>query len=177
MGVSAVAAVKRGEKLVIKRPPRKLGPRPDGKVRINKKMVREALRKSGGFVSYAARALKCDPSNVHKWMDRHPDLKSLHREIKDSHLDMAEVSLLKQVKKENTAATIFMLKCLGKDRGFVEQPNLNLHAHMDAGSGNWVDIMKRAISRGTFDTAGRVIDCTPIPPSEVKRLKSGKKAS
>lgn len=174
MGVSAYRDVKEGKKLVIKRPPPKLGPRPDGKRRLNKKLVRDALRKSGGFVSYAARSLGCDPSNVHKWMDRHPDLKSLHREIKDSHLDMAEVSLLKQVKEKNTAATIFMLKCLGKDRGFIEQPNINLHAHMDAGSGNWVDIMKRAIAKGSFDTSGKVIDCTVAEP---KRLKSGKASS
>jgi len=36
-------------------------------------------------------------------------------------IDFAETSLMNQIKEGNTAATIFILKCRGKKRGYVER--------------------------------------------------------
>ena len=82
-------------------------------------------------------------------------------------MDMAESSLLAQIGEKNTSATIFYLECQGKKRGYVRNPALNLHAHVDAGSGTWTDIMKRVAKEcgGEINAASaaepKIIDVAP----------------
>lgn len=125
-------------------------------------MIKEALRKSGGFVTYAARRLNVHPNTIWNHLKRYPDLQSEVSAIRESHLDLAESSLLSQISDKNTQATVFFLECQGKKRGYVRNPALNLHAHVDAGSGTWADIMKRVAKEcGGEVNAQKVIDVTP----------------
>jgi len=147
------------------RPPGTVAHRPP---RFKKSQVREALRKSGGFVSYAAKRLQCHPNTVFNYLKRHPDLAEDLQIIKEGHIDLAESSLLQQIGEKNTQATIFYLECQGKKRGYVRNPALNLHAHVDAGSGTWTDIMKRVAKEcgGEINAASaaepKLIDVTPV---------------
>ena len=128
-------------------------------------MIKQALRASGGFVTYAARRLNVHPNTIWNHMKKYPDLQEEVGAIRESHLDLAESSLLQQVNEKNTQATIFFLECQGKKRGYIRNPALNLHAHVDAGSGTWADIMKRVAQEcGGQVNAGSVIDVTPPPP-------------
>lgn len=139
-------------------------PPPIRKPRHSKKKILEALRATGGFVSYAAAKLEVHESTIHRAIGKFPDLKAELEHIRNGHLDMAEHSLIKQVKSGNTSATIFMLKCLGKPRGYIEQPqqaNLHLHAGAGAadGSGTWADIMRRQLKSGKINRhTGQIID-------------------
>ena len=45
-------------------------------------------------------------------------------DLKDVTLDFAESQLHKQIKEGNTTATIFLLKTLGKKRGYVERQEI-----------------------------------------------------
>ena len=138
--------------------PRRGTARP-GVARFSKGQIKQALRASGGFISYAARRLGCPERTVYNYLNRYPDLKEELQAIRESHVDMAESSLLAQIGEKNTSATIFYLECQGKKRGYVRNPALNLHAHVEAGSGTWSDIMKRVAKEcGGEINAERVID-------------------
>jgi hypothetical protein len=127
--------------------------------RFSKGQVKQALRASGGFISYAARRLGCPERTVYNYLNRFPDLKEDLQAIRESHMDMAESSLLAQIGEKNTSATIFYLECQGKKRGYVRNPALNIHAHVEEGSGTWKDIMKRVAKEcGGEINAERVID-------------------
>lgn len=115
--------------------------------RYSKKVIIEALRASNGMITAAARRLGCDRTTVRNYFRRYPELDQALQDIRDSYVDLAESSLLEQVKEKNTQATIFLLKCLGKGRGWTENPNVQLHAHVEAGSGTWLEIMERAMAR------------------------------
>ena len=134
--------------------------------RFSKKAVARALHASNGLVSVAARKMQCSVGTVRNYLKRYPELQDELQEIRDSYIDLAESSLLKQIHEKNTAATIFLLKCLGKSRGWIESPNVNFHAHVD-GAGTWADIMKRVASQydgkviPTKEEIARVIDVTP----------------
>jgi hypothetical protein len=81
----------------------------------------EALTKSGGFVSYAAKMLGIAHSSLRERILRHPELQKVQKEVSDSYLDMAEHSLVKKVKDGDLGAICFFLKCKGKERGYVER--------------------------------------------------------
>jgi hypothetical protein len=139
-------------------------PPPQAQRRYSKSAVRDALRRSGGFISYAARRLGCHYNTVSNYLKRYPDLMEELNVIRESHIDLAESSLLQQVNEKNTQATIFYLECQGKKRGYVRNPALNLHAHVEAGSGTWADIMKRVAKEcGGEVNAAKMIDITPTP--------------
>lgn len=122
-------------------------PPPKPKQRYTKKQIIEALNAANGLKSAAARRLGCSRQGLDKYFRRYPELVQELEQIRESYIDLAESSLLEQIKKENTQATIFLLRCLGKGRGWVEDPKVQLHAHVDAGQGTWMEIMERAMAK------------------------------
>jgi hypothetical protein len=132
---------------------------PQRRQRYTKTQIKQALRASGGFLSYAARRLNCHYATVYNYLKRYPELAEELNAIRESHIDLAESSLIAQVNEKNTQATIFFLECQGKKRGYVRNPALNLHAHVESGSGTWADIMKRVAKEcGGEVNAERIID-------------------
>jgi hypothetical protein len=130
--------------------------------RYSKKAIINALKSSNGLISATSQKLGCTTRTLRKYFERYPELDQELQDIRDSYIDLAESSLLLQVKEKNTQATIFLLKCLGKSRGWIDNPAVQLHAHVSDGSGNWLDIMKRVIDRGEMTLPGnRVIDVLP----------------
>ena len=86
-----------------------------------------ALRKSGGFLTGAAKLLGISPGSLCQRISNHPELKAIQDEIKDSYLDMAETALLKKVKALDLGAICFYLKCQGKKRGYIERAEVNMN--------------------------------------------------
>jgi predicted transcriptional regulator len=144
------------------------GAKPRIKPRFTKKQVAEALRKSGGFVSYTAERLGVTEVTVRRYLRRWPELKEVREEIKQGMVDMAEHSLLKQVKDGNTVATIFLLKCLGKERGYIDSPQQHQHIHAHAGAGTWADIIERQMRAGNINTMTGAIEAEIVDESPKK---------
>jgi len=86
--------------------------------------IERALKATGGFITYAAKKLNCSYQNIRKRIDSSPRLQQALIEINESSLDFSEHSLFQQIKDGNTAATLFHLKCKGKDRGYVEKQQI-----------------------------------------------------
>jgi len=143
------------EKMPIKITGNKVG-RP---VRVTKARIKQALRANGGFISYAAQSLGCNERTVRRAVQKWPDVAEELKDIRESHKDVAEHSLIKQIRKENTKATIFYLRHQGKDRGYGDDPTQHLHAHAVAGRGTWIDIIDRQIQEGNIDRhTGEIVE-------------------
>lgn len=82
--------------------------------------IERALESTAGFITYAAKKLNCSYQNIRKRIDASPRLQQALIDINERSLDLSEHSLLTQIKDGNTTATIFHLKCKGKNRGYVE---------------------------------------------------------
>jgi predicted transcriptional regulator len=80
-----------------------------------------ALEKSKGMISLAARKLNCHPNTVRNYIDRHPTVAQAYREQREGSLDVAELKLMEAVQKGQPWAIAFLLKTLGKGRGYVER--------------------------------------------------------
>jgi hypothetical protein len=116
-----------------------------------------ALIKGGGYVSYAARILKCSPRTIRKYLSDFPQLRDLIEDIKEHQLDTTEVALLKKIEKGDNTAILFHLKCLGKKRGFIDTP-INLHAEVDPNSATWQQLMEAAGLEDEKDKNGQSCD-------------------
>ena len=88
---------------------------------IKKTALLNALEKSMGVVSSACRMIGIERTTHYDWMKADPVYKKKVESIQDIVLDFAESSLHKQIKEGNTTATIFLLKCKGKSRGYIDK--------------------------------------------------------
>ena len=91
-----------------------------------KEAMLEALEKSLGIVSTAAKMVRIDRSTHYAWLKSDQEYKSAVNSIQDGVLDFAESHLYKLVKEGNPAATIFFLKTKGKKRGYIERQEIEV---------------------------------------------------
>ena len=83
--------------------------------------ITEALKKAMGVVAHAANALGTGRSTISDRIARNPELRERLDEIRETNLDIAESKLFELIHKGQPSAIIFYLKCIGKERGYVER--------------------------------------------------------
>jgi len=86
-----------------------------------KKAMIEALEKTLGVVTTACKIVEIDRGTHYKWLKEDEDYAEAVTDLDDLVLDFAESQLHKKVKDGDTASILFLLKCKGKKRGFVEK--------------------------------------------------------
>lgn len=95
-----------------------------GEIRISTKIKKQAmlkaLDKTMSIVSMASKLAGISRRTHYRWLKEDKEYKNAVIELKECALDFAEASLLEQIRKGNTTATIFYLKTKGKHRGYVE---------------------------------------------------------
>ena len=86
----------------------------------------EALERSLGIVSTAAKAANIDRQTHYNWLKDDPNYKAAVEAIQESVIDFAESHLYKLIKEGNPAANIFYLKTKGKNRGYIERQEIEV---------------------------------------------------
>jgi len=89
--------------------------------RISHKEILKALELSKGIISQAAKILKVNRSTLYRRIKKSGKLQRAVEEGRELILELAEEKLIKLLEKENTAAILFVLKTLGKNRGYSEK--------------------------------------------------------
>lgn len=97
-------------------------------IKVNKVLtpekVEKAIRESSGFISYAADKLQVPASTLRKYVKENKKLRELIFELREGWVDVAEDQLAAKVLKGDITSIIFTLKCLGRDRGWIDRPDL-----------------------------------------------------
>lgn len=103
--------------------------RPGPEPRVAKDVVEAALRKCAGNMTAAAKQLKVSRITVWKYVRRSPDLQKVIAEVQEETIDLAESQLVKLLKERghrgHTQAVLFVLKTLGRRRGWVERTEIS----------------------------------------------------
>lgn len=94
------------------------------KFNIQKRAMLEALEKSLGVVTTAAKIVGIDRSTHYKWLTSDEKYKKAVEEINNVALDFVESKLFKSIEKGRDAPIIFYLKTKGKNRGYVERQEI-----------------------------------------------------
>lgn len=84
-------------------------------------MMAEALRRSKGLRSQAAKILDCSVQTVSGYVKRHKELQQIERDVLDYNLDVAENQLMKNIKDGKEPSLFFFLKCKGRERGWQDR--------------------------------------------------------
>lgn len=85
------------------------------------KYIVETYSKKACNMTATAAALDVSRSALMRWYRTTPRLKEEMDNAKESLLDIAESKLFQAISEGNVTATIFFLKCQGKQRGYIEK--------------------------------------------------------
>jgi len=92
-----------------------------GKERLTTDEVIKALTDAHGLITVAARSLNVHRSTVENYIKRHPSVAQAKADAREGILDLAEGKLFQAVNAGELAAVFFVLKTIGKVRGYVER--------------------------------------------------------
>lgn len=85
-----------------------------------------ALEKTLGIVTSAAKIVGIERSTHYFWMESDEVYRKAVKDLDNVVLDFVESKLHKLVEELNPTAVIFTLKTKGKQRGYIEQNDVNL---------------------------------------------------
>ena len=88
------------------------------------KQIAHALEAKAGNITQAARALGVTRDALHKRIAKSEELQRLVIASREELVDIAESTIRKNIRKGDVASTIFVLKTLGKNRGYVERQEI-----------------------------------------------------
>jgi ACT domain-containing protein len=91
---------------------------------LKKAEMIKALEKSLGIVTTACKQVGIDRTTHYRWLNSDEKYKEAVEDLKNVTLDFAETHLHKAIQEGNTTAIIFLLKTLGKKRGYVERQEI-----------------------------------------------------
>ena len=107
------------------------------------KDILEALKASRGIVSAAARRLGMNRRQLTRRVKSSEKLKEARDDARAEFCDLAESKLVENVEAGNVPSVLFALKCLGKDRGYVERSEVTGKDGRDLGE---IVIPKREVT-------------------------------
>lgn len=90
-----------------------------------------ALGKAIGNMTAAARLLGVTRGALYLFIKKNPDLETVVKDCREEMIDAAESALYSAITKEQPWAVCFSLKCLGKDRGYIERQEVKHSGHID----------------------------------------------
>ena len=93
--------------------------------------VADAITKSKGMITYAAKMLGCNRSTVHNYINNFEVCREAVADSRAGMLDNAELQLANQIQDGNITAIIFYLKTIGKHRGYIERHDIGLSVSPD----------------------------------------------
>jgi hypothetical protein len=93
---------------------------------IQKKGMIQALEKSLGVVTTAAKSAGVSRDTHYRWLKEDQEYRAAVEGIEGIALDLAESKLHQEIIGGNTACIIFFLKTKGKRRGYVEKQEIDM---------------------------------------------------
>jgi len=89
--------------------------------KYNAQQIADAITKSKGILTAAARDLRCSRGTIYRYIDKYATVKHAYDEANETNIDFVETKLMEQINNGNITAIIFFLKTKGKHRGYVER--------------------------------------------------------
>lgn len=92
------------------------------------KALGELLIKMRGNISATSRGCSLSRRSVYRRIQKSAYLNAVMKEAREIFLDEAESVLIHHIQQNNLIAAIFVLKTLGKHRGYSEKTEMNMKA-------------------------------------------------
>lgn len=93
-------------------------------MKLKKSEIIKAIRDTYGVKTEMARRLGVVNQTIYNYLKRWPELEEEVVKAREQIVDLAETKLIDLIRQGDKTAIIFTLKTLGKNRGYVENPNI-----------------------------------------------------
>ena len=90
--------------------------------RPSNEIIIEAIMECYGIISDAALKIQVSRQTLAKWIKEDQELFEATQDGREHLVDHVESKLIASIDKGNPISQIFALKCLGKRRGWIDQP-------------------------------------------------------
>ncbi len=97
---------------------------PKGAFHYSDEVIEQALRLGRGMIVSAAKSLKCSHHTITDRIRRSRHLQKIVKEEREKTLDIVELVLISKAQAGEPWAVCFLLKCIGKHRGYVERQEI-----------------------------------------------------
>jgi hypothetical protein len=85
----------------------------------------QAINEASGLITVAARRLGCSRKAIYDAAKRYESVEEAIQDNREKILDLAEGKLYSKVNDGDITSIIFLLKTLGKKRGYVERQEVD----------------------------------------------------
>lgn len=92
-----------------------------GELKYKPQAIAAAIRKNDGMLSITARKIGCSLSTIYSYRDKFPCVREAIMESRELMTDQVESSLACAAKNGEAWAVSLYLKCMAKNRGYVER--------------------------------------------------------
>lgn len=120
------------------------------KTKCSAKLVQAALIAAKGCKSKVAKALGCSRVTLDKYIKRWPKLAEVQYEITEANMDDLEAKALKMAKAGDRAMLIFMLRNLGKGRGYVDAKPEAIRREMSSEAASLIERLSEGEITATY---------------------------
>ena len=100
--------------------------------RLTDNMIIDALNKSLGIQTYAAKLLNCQRETISRRVAASPRVRAAINEAYEKRLDLAESRLFDAISKGEPWAVKFMLSLQGGKRGYREHKEIEVNAKAES---------------------------------------------
>ena len=94
--------------------------------RLTKTTFSRAIKDSYGNIMVISERIGCQRSTVYSWLDKELELKLQLDSEREMIVDLAENKLVENIQHGETSSIHFVLKTLGRKRGYVEKTEIEL---------------------------------------------------
>jgi hypothetical protein len=108
--------------------------------------IEYALRRCDGNMTDTADMLGIRTITLWKLIERYPEIRPVMKEIREAFVDLAESKLRVHIEEGNLTASMFVLRTLGKDRGYTERATVE--HEMSEGTARNAAALIEAMRRG-----------------------------
>ena len=84
----------------------------------------KALEESRGLIAPAARTLGCSRDTIRTYLEEYSAVGQAKLDQREAVTDMAENSLYEAIRRGEAWAVCFYLKCMARDRGYIEKAEI-----------------------------------------------------
>ena len=124
-----------------------------GKLKFTAAQMVNAIEACNGGLFLAARKLGCSHETITNYRRRFPEVEHAITRCRGEAVDVAESSLRRGVLAGESWAVCFTLKCLGKDRGYIEaihnlytEVGLDVAESAEAGAMTQAEMISKALA-------------------------------
>ncbi len=128
------------------------------------------IRACKGVVTQVAKRLKCTPRTIDNYVARYPEVEEALDDERRGFVDLAELQLFKMVQDGEWEAVKFVLKTVGRHRGYIEREGQRDRDSATGGAGttHTVPIIREVIVHMSTPPPTDVVDAElrPLTPHE-----------